>query len=58
MKVKSLKRKDASMAFYKEKEQLYIQAKTMGVNVITGLLQGRDRIGFPKDEAPDNMALW
>ena len=46
------------MALYNEKEQACLETDTMGVSPGASILQAKDRMQFPKDEAPVNMALW
>ena len=45
------------MTFYKEKEQLYLETDMLGVGLQVSLSQERDQMQFPKEQAPDNMAL-
>ena len=49
--------KGVSMAFFNEKEQLYLETDVSGVSLKATLLQARDGMQFPKDEASNNMAL-
>ena len=44
------------MKFYR-KEQPYLEVDASGVILGAGLLQVRDKMQFPEDEAPDNSAL-
>ena len=46
------------MAFYNEKEQLYLEADAFGVSQAVSLLQVRDGIQYRRNEAPDNASLW
>ena len=45
------------MAFYNEKEELYLETDVLGVSLRASFLQVRDGKWFPKDEAPENVAL-
>ena len=45
------------MAFYIEKEKLYLQRDVSVVGLGANLLQVRDGIQFPRSEAPDNAVL-
>ena len=49
---------DATMAFYNEKEQLYLWTDTSGVGFRASLLQVRDGVWFPRNKAPDDAILW
>ena len=57
-RAKSPIRKGASMAIYNKKEQLYLEKDTSCVCHRESLLQVRDGMQVPKDEAPNNMAPW
>ena len=46
------------MAFYNEKEQLYLETDVFDVVLGATLLQARDKIRFLRNETPDNAALW
>ena len=46
------------MAFYNEKEQLYLETYVLGVGLGACFQQVGDRMQFQKDEAPNNMTLW
>ena len=39
-------------------EQFYLETDASSIGLVAGLLQMMDRMWFPKDEAPDNSALW
>ena len=45
------------MAFYNEKEQLYIERDVSGVGLVASLLQVRDGILFQKSKTTDDTAL-
>ena len=47
------------MALYREREQLYLETEmdSLGVGIIASLLQARDSMQFPKNEAPKILAL-
>ena len=45
------------MAFYNEKEQLYLEADVLGVRLGGCLLQARDRMQFLMDETTDSAVL-
>ena len=51
-------KRNVTMSFYNEKEQLYLETDTSGEGAGTSLLQGRDGMWFLRNEAPDNVALW
>ena len=53
----SLINKDMSIVFYSEKEQPYLETGANGVGLRASLLQVREGMQFPKDEASNNMAL-
>ena len=53
----SLIKKYGSMAFYNEKEQLYLEMDMLGVSLRASLLQSRDEVQFSNDETSDNMAV-
>ena len=40
--------------FYNEKEPLHLQTHASGFGLGVGLLEVRDRMWFPRNEAPDN----
>ena len=46
------------MAFYNEKEQLYLETDVSGVSLRASLLPVRDKMWLPRNKAPDNAALW
>ena len=46
-----------SMTFYNEKEQLYPDTDILGSGLGESLPQARNRMQFPRNEAPDNIAL-
>ena len=45
------------MKFYNENKQMYLETDVLGISLVAGLLQARDGIQLPRDEAPDNSAL-
>ena len=55
---KTIIKKNATMAFYNEKEQLYLETDVSGVGLGAGLLQVRDDMQFSRNEVPDNAVLW
>ena len=57
-RTKSSIKKDTFMAFYSEKEQPYPETDALGVGLGASLLQVRDIMQVPKDEASDSTALW
>ena len=56
-KTKTIIRKDAYMNFYNEKEMLFLETDTSGVGLGGRLLQVREGMNFPHDEAVDRTAL-
>ena len=46
------------MTFNSGKELLYLEMDVLGVSLGAGLLHVRDGMQFPRNEAPDNAALW
>ena len=44
------------MAFYNEKEQLYLETDPSDIGLGASLLQARGRMQFPRNEAPNNSA--
>ena len=51
-------KKNATMVFYNEKEQLYLETDASGVGLGASVLHMRDRMWFPRNEAPDRSVLW
>ena len=49
--------KDVTMAFYNVKEQINLEKDTTGFCLEASHLQVRERIQFPKNEAPDSAVL-
>ena len=47
-----------AVVFYSEKEQLYIETDVPVLAFRASLVQMRDRMHLPGNEAPDNAALW
>ena len=45
------------LAFYDKKDLLYLETDALGVGLAASLLQVRDRMQFPENEALDNAAL-
>ena len=58
MKAETVIKKNAAMAFYSQKEQLYLETNALGVSLGAGLVQVRDRPQYPKNDAPDSATLW
>ena len=50
-----IKKKNATMMFYNEKEQLYLKTDALGVGLGECLIQARDRMWFPRKEACNNF---
>ena len=50
-------KKNMTMAFYNEREHLYLGDASV-VRLGVSLLQVRDKIQFLRNEAPDNAVLW
>ena len=46
------------MAFYYEKEQLYVETNDSGVGLGASVLQAKDDLQFPSNEAPGKAVLW
>ena len=46
------------MAFYNEKEQLYLETYASGVSLGASCLHMRDDMWVPRNEAPKNAVLW
>ena len=55
-KVRALIRKDACMKFYNERQLLDLEIDVSDDGLGQGLLQLREGINCPHDEAPDNTA--
>ena len=51
-------KKNVTKAFYNGKEQLYPETDALGVDLGASLLQMRDDMLFPKNEAPVNAMMW
>ena len=49
---KNIIKKNATMAFYKEEEQLYLETDMLGVGLRASLLEMRDVMQFSRNEAP------
>ena len=45
------------MAFYIDKEKMYLEMHVRGAGLRVSLLQGTDGMWFPKTKTPDNAAL-
>ena len=45
------------MAFYKEKQQIYLEAYASGVSIGSNLLQMRNGMWFLRNEAPNNATI-
>ena len=50
-------KKNMTMTFYNEKEQLYIETDALGAGLGACLWQAMDGMWFPRNEAYDNVAL-
>ena len=50
-------KKNATMTFYKENEQLCLGIDVLDVGLAASLLQARDEMWFPKSEAPKDAVL-
>ena len=57
-RAKNIIKKNEAMGFYNEKGQLYLETDALCVGVGACLLQSRDRMWFPWNEAPNNTTLW
>ena len=57
-RAKSITKKNTTMVFHNEKEQLYLGRDALGVGLGAGLLKVRDGMQFQRNEAPNNAALW
>ena len=51
-------KRDMTTAFYNEKEQLHLERDVLDVDHRASLLQARNGMQFPRNEAPNNAALW
>ena len=49
---------DTTMAFYNKKEQLYLGTDASGIVLGARHQHVRDRMWFPRNQAPDNSTLW
>ena len=56
-KAKSLIKADIYIKFYDENKPLYLETDASGIGLGTALLQSRDGIACPKDNAPNNTIL-
>ena len=56
-RTKNFIKKNATMAFYNEKEQLYLETDALGIILGESLLQVRVGIWLPRNEASDNPVL-
>ena len=54
---KNIIKKNVTMVFYNEKEQLYLQTDVLDVSWGVSLIQVRDGMHFPRNEVPYNAAL-
>ena len=57
-RAKAIIKKDATVEFYNEKEQMYLEIDGSSVGLGANLVQVRDGMWFPKNEAPNIAALW
>ena len=56
-RAKPIIQKDIMIAFYKEKEQLYIETDVSDVGLRASLLQVREGTWLLRNEGPNNAAL-
>ena len=56
-KAVALIKKDAYMKFYHDKDLLYFETDTFGVGLGEGLLQEREGMNYPHDEAGEITAM-
>ena len=56
-RAKNIIKKNVTIVFYNEKEQLYLEMDALGVELGAGLVSVRDRMWFPRNEAPQSAAL-
>ena len=56
-RAKAIIKMNMTMAFYNEKEQLYIEGDILSAGLGPNPLQMRDSMSFPRNEAPNNAVL-
>ena len=56
-RAKNINKKNVTMAFYKEKQQLYLVTDASAVSAGASLLQVREGMWFPRSEVLDNVGL-
>ena len=56
-RVKTIIKKNETIMFYNEKEQLYLESHTLGFGLRASLLQVRYCMWLSRNEAPNNVAL-
>ena len=56
-RAKNIIKKNATMAFYDKKWQLYLETDVFGVSLQAGFLQARDGMQLPRNESPGNIVL-
>ena len=55
---KTITKKNATMAFYNEEEQLYLETGMFGIGLGASLLQVRNIIDFPSNDTSDNATQF
>ena len=56
-KAKNITKKNTTMAFCKEKKQVYLKIDVSGVGLGASLPQVRNGMWFPRNDAPNNAVL-
>ena len=56
-KFQAIIKKNATMTFYNQKEQQYLETYLSGLSLTATLLQMRDSMWCPRNKAPNNVAL-
>ena len=56
-RAKAIIKKDTSMAYCNEKEQLFLEMDVLGVDLSASLLHMRDKMQFSKNEIANNASL-
>ena len=54
---KAIIKKDATMAFYEDKEQICLETDALGVDLGASLLQVGDGVLFQRNKAPNSATL-